>query len=93
MSGSSSYLRDTHGLDVKLRRRGARQVAVLQFTTAASAKFQELVAPYVHPSMDYKLLPRFRGQFAVEPQFVAAEHAAGARAGPGHPRQAAARAR
>ena len=50
--------------------RGARQVSVLQFTTAASAKFQELIAPYVHPSMDYKLLPRFRGQFAVEPEFV-----------------------
>ena len=33
-------------------------------------RFQELVAPYVHPSMDYKLLPRFRGQFAVEPEFV-----------------------
>ncbi len=43
---------------------------MLRFTTSASAKFQELVAPYVHPSMDYKLLPRFRGQFAVEPEFV-----------------------
>jgi len=42
---------------------------VLQFTTAASEKFQKIVAPYIHPSMDYKLLPRFRGQFAVEPEF------------------------
>ena len=40
------------------------------FTTAASAKFQAMVAPYIHPSMDYKLLPRFRGQFAVTPEFV-----------------------
>ncbi len=63
------YLRDSHKLDVKLTSRGARQVSVLQFTTAASEKFQELIAPYVHPSMDYKLLPRFRGRFAVEPKF------------------------
>jgi recombination protein RecA len=66
------YLRDTRKLDVKLTSRGARQISVLQFTTAASEKFQKLVAPYVHPSMDYKLLPRFRDQFAVEPQFVPA---------------------
>jgi recombination protein RecA len=66
------YLRDSRKLDVKLTSRGARQVSVLQFTTAASEKFQELVAPYVHPSMDYKLLPRFRDKFAVEPQFAPA---------------------
>ena len=64
------YLRDTRGLDVKLTFRGKRQIAVLQFTTAASEKFQKLVAPYVHPSMEYKLLPRFRGKFCVEPQFL-----------------------
>jgi recombination protein RecA len=64
------YLRDSYGLDVKLISRGARQQQVIQFTTASTAKFQELVAPHVHPSMDEKLLPRFRGRFAVEPQFV-----------------------
>ena len=63
------YLRDTHGLDVACAS-GAAGKAVLVFSTAATAKFQELVAPYVHPSMEYKLLPRFRGRFAVEPQFV-----------------------
>jgi recombination protein RecA len=67
------YLRDTHGLNVRVRSAGARQKAVLVFTTAASEKFQELVAPYVHPSMEYKLLPRYRGQFAVEAGFVPAE--------------------
>src|SRR5215813_10635926 len=67
------YLRDTHGLDVKLIQSGALRKAILVFTTAATAKFQKLVAPYVHPSMDYKLLPRFRQQFAVEPQFTPAE--------------------
>jgi recombination protein RecA len=66
------YLADTHGLAVKLTSRGARQVSVLQFTTAASEKFQKLVAPYVHPSMEYKLLPRFRGQFSVNEEFAPA---------------------
>jgi recombination protein RecA len=65
-----SYLRDVHGVDSRVSLRGAAQKAVLQMTTAGSARFQELVAPFVHPSMDYKLLPRFRGQFGVEPEFV-----------------------
>jgi recombination protein RecA len=69
----TSYLRDTHGLDVRVRTSGARGQAVLQFTTAASEKFQKLVAPYVHPSMEYKLLERFRGQFDVQPEFAASE--------------------
>ena len=64
------YLRDTHGLDVRLRLSGAAGKAVLVFSTAATAKFQELVAPYIAPSMEYKLLPRFRGQSTVTPQFV-----------------------
>ena len=67
------HLRGTYGLDCSVALRGARQKAVLQFTTAATARLQELIAPYVHPSMDYKLLPRFRDQFAVEPQFVEPE--------------------
>ena len=66
----ASYLRDTHGLDVKVVARGARKMNVLQFTTAASEKFQRIIAPYIHPSMDGKLLPRFRGTFAVQPEFV-----------------------
>jgi recombination protein RecA len=69
----ADYLRDTHQLNVKVVTRGSRSQAILQFTTAASEKFQKLVAPYVHPSMEYKLLPRFRGQFRVEPEFVPVE--------------------
>jgi recombination protein RecA len=64
------YLQDTHKLDVQLVSKGVRQVSAIRFTTAASEKFQKIVAPYIHPSMEYKLLPRFRGQFAVEPQFA-----------------------
>jgi len=67
------YLRDTQGLNVRLRAAGARKIAVLVFTTPASEKFQKLVAPYVHPSMEYKLLPRYRGQFGVEAESVPAE--------------------
>jgi recombination protein RecA len=43
---------------------------VLTFSRDETAKLHALVAPYVHPSMDYKLLPRCRGQFAVRPEFV-----------------------
>jgi recombination protein RecA len=64
------HLRGTFGLDCKITVRGVRRVSVLQFTTAATAKFQELIAPCVHPSMEYKLLPRFRGQFGVVPKFT-----------------------
>jgi recombination protein RecA len=64
------YLRDTHGLDVRLGAGGARQVSRLVFTTSASEKFQKLVAPFIHPSMAYKLPPRLRGQFAVKPEFA-----------------------
>jgi recombination protein RecA len=67
------YLRDTHGLDIRLRLAGAAQKAVLVFSTAATERFQKLVAPYVHPSMDYKLLPRFQQQFSVQPEFADAE--------------------
>jgi recombination protein RecA len=67
------YLRDNYHLDVKLSVRGARQISYLQFTTAATEQFQQLVAPYVHPSMEYKLLPRFRGQYAVRPEFAEPE--------------------
>jgi recombination protein RecA len=67
------YLRDSRGLDVRLRAAGSRQKAVLVFSTAGTEKFQKLVAPYVPPSMEYKLLPRFRGRFRVLPQFAEPE--------------------
>jgi recombination protein RecA len=64
------YLGDTYGFTVSWRLAGATQKAVLTFNTASSRKFLELVAPYVHPSMDYKLLPALRGRFTVEPELV-----------------------
>jgi len=68
----AQYLRDTHGLNVELRASGARRVSVLRFTASASEKFQQLVAPYIHPSMEYKLLPRLRQRFSVQAEFAPA---------------------
>jgi recombination protein RecA len=68
----ADYLRDVHGVDARVWIRGAAQKAVLTMTTAGSGRFLELVAPYVHPSMDHKLLARFRGRFEVHPEYVEA---------------------
>jgi recombination protein RecA len=62
------HLRDEWGIDSKLITK--RNAAFLQFPTAETDKLQALIAPYVHPSMDYKLLPRHRGKFAVEAVFA-----------------------
>jgi recombination protein RecA len=64
------HLADTFDLHPRLMLKGRRQVATLVFGKDETAKLHALIAPYVHPSMEYKLLPRYRGQFAVEPQFV-----------------------
>jgi recombination protein RecA len=45
-------------------------MAFLVFPEDETTKLHELIASYVHPSMQYKLLERFRGRFAVEPEFV-----------------------
>src|SRR5450759_4774969 len=66
------HLRDAFGLDARLSLRGSRRMAVLTFTTESTTKLHELIAPYVHPSMQYKLLPRFQGRFEVHPEYVEA---------------------
>jgi recombination protein RecA len=63
-----AYLADTWDLAPKLVSRGGK--AVLVFPKDETAKLHALIAPFVHPSMDYKLLARFRGRFSVEPVFV-----------------------
>jgi recombination protein RecA len=65
-----SYLRDVWNIDTRLRASGQMGKAVLVFDRGATDCFQALVAPHVHPSMAYKLLPRYQGQFDVTPQFV-----------------------
>jgi recombination protein RecA len=64
------HLEDTFDLRPRLMEKGSRRVPVLVFGKEETAKLHELIAPYVHPSMQYKLLERFRGRFEVEPEFV-----------------------
>jgi len=64
------HLAGAFDLRPKLTARGARQMPFLVFAKDETAKLHELIAPYMHPSMQYKLLERFRGRFAVTPEFV-----------------------
>jgi recombination protein RecA len=65
-----AYLADTWGVRAKLVSSGAAKKAVLVFNNAETTKLHALIAPFVHPSMEYKLLPAYRGRFAVEPHFT-----------------------
>jgi recombination protein RecA len=67
------HLRGAFDLHPRLVSRGQTARAALVFADDETAKLHELVAPYVHPSMAYKLLPRLRGRFVVEPHFVRPE--------------------
>jgi recombination protein RecA len=64
------YLADTWGIFPKLISRGRAGKAVLVFPKDETAKLQAIIAPFIHPSMEYKLLPRYRGRFSVEPEFA-----------------------
>ncbi|MDP1794840.1 MAG: recombinase RecA, partial [Acidimicrobiales bacterium] len=64
------YFADNWGIEVRLRHAGLAGNAVLVFGKDATAKLHALIAPFVHPSMEYKLLPKYRGRFAVEPVFA-----------------------
>jgi recombination protein RecA len=65
-----AYLKDTWGIETSLVEKGARKVPTLRFSVRDTEKLQSLVAPYIYPSMDYKLLPGFRSRFDVEPVFA-----------------------
>jgi recombination protein RecA len=66
----AAWLRDSWHLSCRLVTRGALQSRCIQLTTEATDRLHALIAPFVHPSMDYKLLPQYRGRFAVEPVFA-----------------------
>lgn len=66
------YLADTWGIEAQLTLKGKRKMPHLRFTTSESSKLQALIAPYVHPSMDYKLLPKHRGRFDLKAMTVEA---------------------
>ena len=65
-----AYLVDTWDLRPSLVERGSRRMAFLVFPKDEAAKLHALIAPFVHPSMQYKLLDRFRGRFDVQPVFA-----------------------
>ncbi len=67
-----AYLSDTWGVRPQLIERAGK--AVLHFPEDETAKLHALVAPFVHPSMQHKLLPRYRDRFSVEPVFVPARN-------------------
>jgi recombination protein RecA len=67
-----AHLSDTWDIRPKLRDREGK--AVLIFPKDETAKLHALIAPFVHPTMQYKLLPRYRGQFQVEPVFAPMRH-------------------
>jgi recombination protein RecA len=64
------YLEDTWGIRPTIVERGRRGISCLVFPKDETAKLHALIAPFVHPSMDDKLLPKYRGRFAVEPVFA-----------------------
>ncbi len=67
------YLAETWGVKGRLIAVGTAGKHRIRFDKANTEKLQELVAPYVHPSMDYKLLPKYRDQWSVQPEFTEAE--------------------
>ncbi|MFN2505527.1 MAG: recombinase RecA, partial [Acidimicrobiales bacterium] len=63
----AAYLTSTWGImPTRVSKRGK---AFFVFAKDETAKLHALIAPFVHPSMEYKLLPRYRGRFGVEPVF------------------------
>src|SRR5437899_1252739 len=67
ISRLAAYLSDTWGITPTVTTKVGNRFFV--FPKDETAKLHALIAPFVHPSIEYKLLPRFRGQFDVEPVF------------------------
>jgi recombination protein RecA len=65
------HLRDAFGLPSRLAQDGAKERWHLCFDTASSARFAELVAPYVPEAMAALLPERCRGRYALEPELTA----------------------
>jgi recombination protein RecA len=62
-----AMLRDRFGIESKLHE--VRHQAILRMERDATDKFHAVIAGCVPPSMEYKLLPKYRGRFAVAPVF------------------------
>jgi len=59
--------KDRYDIETKIRFQGKKPI--LTFDQKNTDKFLGLIKRYVHPSMDYKLLPKYRGYFSVKPVF------------------------
>ncbi len=66
----AACLRDVHGVDCSVSPGGPMRRAVLTMTPAATSRFHEIVAAFIHPSMAHQLVPGLRGQFSLEPVFA-----------------------
>ena len=70
-SNVATWLTERLQVPVTLGGRGVRQTVHLRFSQEATQRLSEMIAPYVPPEMDYKLLPQHRGQFAApQPEVV-----------------------
>ncbi len=62
-------LSERYGIVVRLHERGARKQAIASFDQANTEKFLQLIRFCIHPSMQYKTLPRYRRPLAISPKF------------------------
>ena len=67
------YLRDSRGLDVTLTERGARQQAYCGSASRRRRSSSSLWPPTSIPRWSTSCCPRFRGRFAVQPEFAEPE--------------------
>jgi recombination protein RecA len=64
-----SLLKERYGIDTRLHGRGARKQATFSFNQPNTEKFLQLIRFFVHPSMQYKMLPHYRRPLAITPTF------------------------
>ncbi len=62
-------LENRYDIKTRLSLRGKNKQPILSFDQKNTDKFLSLIKRYVHSSMDYKLLPQYRGKFSVKPVF------------------------
>ncbi|MBI4065695.1 recombinase RecA [Candidatus Kaiserbacteria bacterium] len=60
---------ERYGITARLHERGSRKQAILSFDQPNTDKFLQLIRFFVHPSMQYKMLPQYRRPLAVKPQY------------------------
>jgi len=62
-----SLLKSRYDIETNLGYCGGKPI--LTFPQKDTEKFLVLIKKYIHPSMEYKLLPKYRGYFNVSPSF------------------------